>query len=79
MLSRCFWGVSVGVGAFVVGLRQISSFFSGRKRRECSFSLISNSLLSNMNCRLCINLLLCLRCLYSMILKHIPGARALCS
>ena len=28
VLSRCFWGVSVGVGAIVKGLSQISSFFS---------------------------------------------------
>ena len=28
MLSRCFFDFSVGVGAFVIGLSQISSFFS---------------------------------------------------
>ena len=28
MLSRCFFDFSVGVGAFVVRLSQISSFFS---------------------------------------------------
>ena len=28
MLSRCFLDFSVGVGAFVIGLSQISSFFS---------------------------------------------------
>ena len=28
MLSRCFLNCSVGVGVFVTGLRQISSFFS---------------------------------------------------
>ena len=28
MLSRCFLDCSVGVGAFVTGLSQISSFFS---------------------------------------------------
>ena len=28
MLSRCFLDFSVGVGAFVTGLSQISSFFS---------------------------------------------------
>ena len=28
MLSRCFLDFSVGVGAFVIGLNQISSFFS---------------------------------------------------
>ena len=28
MLSRFFFDFSVGVGAFVIGLRQISSFFS---------------------------------------------------
>ena len=27
MLSRCFLDFSVGVGAFVIGLSQISSFF----------------------------------------------------
>ena len=26
MLSRCFWDFSVGVGAFVIGLSQISTF-----------------------------------------------------
>ena len=28
MMSRCFLDFSVGVGAFVIGLSQISSFFS---------------------------------------------------
>ena len=28
MLSRCFWDFSGSVGAFVIGLSQISSFFS---------------------------------------------------
>ena len=28
MLSRCFLDFSVGVGAFIIGLSQISSFFS---------------------------------------------------
>ena len=28
MLSRCFFDFSVGVGTFVTGLSQISSFFS---------------------------------------------------
>ena len=28
MLSRCFFDFSVGLGAFVIGLNQISSFFS---------------------------------------------------
>ena len=28
MLSRCFLDFSVGVGAFAIGLNQISSFFS---------------------------------------------------
>ena len=28
MLTRCFLDFSVGVGAFVTGLSQISSFFS---------------------------------------------------
>ena len=31
MLSRCFLDFSVGVGAFVIGLSQISSFFSFAK------------------------------------------------
>ena len=31
MLSRCFLDFSVGVGAFVIGLSQISSFFSAIK------------------------------------------------
>ena len=30
MLSRCFLDFSVGVGAFVIGLSQISSFFSSK-------------------------------------------------
>ena len=29
MLSRCFLDLSFGVGAFVIGLSQISFFFSG--------------------------------------------------
>ena len=32
MLSRCFLDFSVGVGAFVIGLSQISSFFSKYKQ-----------------------------------------------
>ena len=28
MLSRCVFDISVGVGTFVIGLSQISSFFS---------------------------------------------------
>ena len=28
VLSLCFFGISVGVGAFVIGLSQFSSFFS---------------------------------------------------
>ena len=28
MLSRCFFDFSVGVGAFVIGLSQISFFFT---------------------------------------------------
>ena len=32
MLSRCFLDFSLGVGAFVIGLSQISSFFSSCKR-----------------------------------------------
>ena len=31
MLSRCFLDFSVSVGAFVIGLNQISSFFSQSK------------------------------------------------
>ena len=31
MLSRCFLDCSVGVGVFVTGLSQISSFFSFKK------------------------------------------------
>ena len=31
MLSRCFLDFSVGVGAFVIGLSQISSFFSSKQ------------------------------------------------
>ena len=31
MLPRCFLDISVGVGAFVIGLSQISSFFSFNK------------------------------------------------
>ena len=30
MLSLCFFDFSVGVGAFVIGLSQISSFFSSQ-------------------------------------------------
>ena len=40
MLSRCFLDFSVGVGAFVIGLSQISSFFSYPEqiasKRKCS-------------------------------------------
>ena len=32
MLSRCFLDCSVGVGVFVTGLSQISSFFSDQAR-----------------------------------------------
>ena len=32
MLSRCFLDCSVGVGVFVTGLSQISSFFSYQKK-----------------------------------------------
>ena len=35
MLSRCFLDFSVGVGAFVAGLNQISSFFSLQLLCEC--------------------------------------------
>ena len=34
MLSRCFLDVYVGVRAFVIGLSQISSFFSFTKTRK---------------------------------------------
>ena len=33
MLSRCFLDCSVGVGVFVTGLSQISSFFSYTKNK----------------------------------------------
>ena len=34
MLSRCFLDCSVGVGVFVTGLSQISSFFSLKEQRK---------------------------------------------
>ena len=34
MLSSCFLDFSVGVGAFVIGLSQISSFFSHEKLKH---------------------------------------------
>ena len=40
MLSRCFLDCSVGVGVFVTGLSQISSFFSyssQNHRKHCRF------------------------------------------
>ena len=39
MLSRCFLDCSVGVGAFVTGLSQISSFFSCHTRLTDNKSL----------------------------------------
>ena len=41
MLSRCFLDFSVGVGAFVIGLSQISSFFYDFKK--CLILLISKA------------------------------------
>ena len=35
MLSRCFLDFSVGVGVFVTGLSQISSFFSCFEGKGC--------------------------------------------
>ena len=37
MLSHCFFDFSVGVGAFVIGLGQISSLFSS-KDSKCIFT-----------------------------------------
>ena len=34
MLSRCFFYFSVGVGAFVIGLSQISSFSSQSNKND---------------------------------------------
>ena len=39
MLSRCFLGFSVGIGAFVIGLSQIFSFFSFAPQAEQAKSL----------------------------------------
>ena len=50
MLSRCFLGSSVDVGTFLIGLIQISSFFSlvkwtpVRLSRECVLGISSVSL-----------------------------------
>ena len=40
MLSRCFLDCSVGVGVFVTGLSQISSFFSLTKTFKLNFSQV---------------------------------------
>ena len=40
-LSRSFWDISVGVGAFVIGLSQISSFFSFCHTTESDLFLFS--------------------------------------
>ena len=40
MLSRCFLDFSVSVGAFVIGLSQISSFFTYRRKRKRSDSVL---------------------------------------
>ena len=34
MLSRCFFDFSLGVGVFVTGLSQISSFFSSNPCKD---------------------------------------------
>ena len=47
MLSRCFLDCSVGVGVFVTGLSQISSFFSYIGRGWYVFLYLSKFLLSN--------------------------------
>ena len=38
VLSRCFLDFSVGVGAFVIGLSQISSFFLVRRLRHVTMT-----------------------------------------
>ena len=43
MLSRCFLDFSVSVGAFVIGLSQISSLFSSN---EFSISCVSENLVT---------------------------------
>ena len=46
MLSRCFLDCSVGVGVFVTGLSQISSFFSSNinfQNKSSCFLLLSSS------------------------------------
>ena len=35
VISRCFWDFSVAVGAFVIWLSQISSFFSSYRMETC--------------------------------------------
>ena len=39
MLSCCFLDLSVGVGAFAIGLSQISSFFSSYGNKKLVFFL----------------------------------------
>ena len=39
MLSLCFLDFSVGVGAFVIGMSQISSFFSSVSKVICAIKL----------------------------------------
>ena len=41
VLSLCPFDISVGVGAFVIGLSQISSFFSSINKSECKVELHS--------------------------------------
>ena len=44
MLSRCFLDCSVGVGVFVTGLSQISSFFlSIKMQRPCGLRIVNLS------------------------------------
>ena len=43
MLSRCFLDFSVGVGAFVTGLSQISSFFSKSNIKFAYFLLVAKT------------------------------------
>ena len=53
MLSRCFLDFSVGVWAFVIGLSQISSFFSCMCISPPSLSFINSIFISqrtSMNC-----------------------------
>ena len=53
MLSRCFFDFSVGVGAFVTELSQISSFFStsGRDMRPGLMPTSSEHILPTCNIR----------------------------